>query len=59
MRVCGLVNKGSIAFRCNTQFTKIPELRFHAVLGGDATEVRFEGGARVSNSWKGCSQKPA
>jgi hypothetical protein len=32
----------STAFRCNTEITKHPELRFHAVLGDGAREVRFE-----------------
>jgi hypothetical protein len=36
------VNKGGIASRCNTQFTKTPELRFHAVLGNGAQKVHFE-----------------
>jgi hypothetical protein len=42
MRVCGLVNKGGIAFRCNIQITKTFELRFHAVLGDGVREVSFE-----------------
>jgi hypothetical protein len=30
--------------RCNTENTKPPEIRFHAVLGEGAQEVRFEQG---------------
>ncbi len=33
MRVCRLVSKGGIGLRCNSQFTKLSELRLHAVLG--------------------------
>ena len=42
MRVCGLVNKGGTAFRCKSQITKTPELRFRVVLGNGRREVRFE-----------------
>ena len=58
MRVCGLVNKGGIAFRCNIQITKTPELRFHAVLGDGDREVRLEWGDRASASWKERYRKP-
>ena len=43
MKVCGLVNKGGIASRCNTKIRKTPGLRFHTLLLHDGTrEVHFE-----------------
>ena len=38
------MNKGGIAFRCNIQITKRPELRFRGVVGDGTREVRFEWG---------------
>ena len=42
--LCSLTNKVGIAFRCKSQITKTPELRFHAVLGEGDREVRLEWG---------------
>jgi hypothetical protein len=33
---------GGAAITCNSQNTKLPELTFHAVLGDEAREIRFE-----------------
>jgi hypothetical protein len=36
------MDRGGTTVRCNSQNAKLPELTFHAVLGGGAREVRFE-----------------
>jgi hypothetical protein len=41
MRVCGLVNKGGIAFRCKSEIRKTPKLRFHVLLTGRSSKVEL------------------
>jgi hypothetical protein len=37
-----VIGRGGTTIACWSRFTKLPELGFHAVLGGGAREVRFE-----------------
>jgi hypothetical protein len=36
------MDRDGTAVACNSENAKLPELAFHAVLGHDAREVRFE-----------------
>ena len=49
----GEVEVASLAPTCDSRFTKLPELSFHAILSGGAQEMQLQAGETLSKSRSG------